>query len=501
MDRLPQGVRLVLAVSSALAVVPTACDNPRVAPDTTTTLQLEGTITERLYPEPVVVRGAHVLVEARTPDGTGVLASDTTDGSGTYAITLEVPLACAPGDSLPAILQVTADDFEDYLNGSLSGGSREPRLACDTVLQTHDVTIHREIYRTPQPVAGAPVPVALSVGRLHTCAVTATDTWCWGVAGDQLGNATVGSNAYDPVRVLGGHTFTRVAASGLDHTCALDADGRAWCWGSGSIGQLGPGTEEGSVLPVLVSDDLRFDDVLAGRWHSCGLTADGEVYCWGLTRSLGAGLQGGTSDVHAEPIRVVLDEPATAISGSFSHTCALSAGGELRCWGFSYAGELGAEEAQGDHFTPMRVSGDRVWRSVSAGEVYTCALDADGAAWCWGRDLYGRLGTGTPAGDVGAPTPVAGGHTFATIDAGPTHACALDAAGVAWCWGRNGMGQLGVGRDVVEEQTSIPVPVATNLRFTSVGGGYGTTCGVTTDGAAVCWGWAERLGGGYLVSR
>ncbi len=483
-------------VAILLPLLLSGCESPTVVPEGATTLLVEGTVAAGWYPT-VGVPGALVLLEARMPDGTGVLASDSTDEAGRYAITLDVPVACAAGDSLPAILQVRADDFADYLWGSLGGGRFEPRLACDPEPQTLDATIHREVYRTPQAVAGGLTPLQLGVGREHACVVAEGGAWCWGRGGAPIGNV---GDGWEPVRVLGGHAFTRVSASGLHHTCALDADSLAWCWGEGGTGALGPAVLERSAQPVLVSADLRFVDAVAGRWHSCGLTTGGDVFCWGLTRSLGAGIEGGVQDVHPQPARAVLDEAAVAISGSFSHTCALTAASELLCWGFSYAGELGAGESPGDHFSPMNVLDGHTWSTVDAGEVYTCALDTEGAAWCWGRNIYGRFGAGEPMGDVGHPVAVAGGHTFVAISAGPTHTCALTADGAAWCWGRNDYGQMGVARDAFDPEAPAPVAVDTDLRFTTIASGYRFTCGITTDEELVCWGWAERLGAGYAIS-
>ena len=46
----------------------------------------------------------------------------------------------------------------------------------------------------------------------------------------------------------------------------------------------------------------------------------------------------------------------------------------------------------------------------------TCAIDSDGAAWCWGSSNDGRLGNGSTASnaDTGTPSQVAGNHTFYT---------------------------------------------------------------------------------------
>ena len=68
---------------------------------------------------------------------------------------------------------------------------------------------------------------------------------------------------------------------------------------------------------------------------------------------------------------------------------------------------------------------------------------------------------------------------------GGAHQCALTAAGVAFCWGDNSVGQLG---DGTTTSHSAPAPVSTSLRFASISAGAQHSCGVTTDGFVACWG-------------
>lgn len=58
-------------------------------------------------------------------------------------------------------------------------------------------------------------------------------------------------------------------------------------------------------------------------------------------------------------------------------------------------------------------------------------------------------------------------------------------ATAAYCWGDNGYGQLGTGN---EHPSAVPVAVAGGETFASVSAGDGFTCGVTTSGEGYCWG-------------
>ena len=87
---------------------------------------------------------------------------------------------------------------------------------------------------------------------------------------------------------------------------------------------------------------------------------------------------------------------------------------------------------------------------------------------------------------TGCFTYTSGGTSLGTkLTVGAYHTCGLTSAGAAYCWGRNSNGQLGVG-DTIYRTT--PVAVAGGLTFASLTAGWSQTCGLTSGGAAYCWG-------------
>jgi alpha-tubulin suppressor-like RCC1 family protein len=125
--------------------------------------------------------------------------------------------------------------------------------------------------------------------------------------------------------------------------------------------------------------------------------------------------------------------------------------------------------------------------SIAAGLAHTCAVQAGGAAFCWGAGGNFQLGDGGGA-DRLLPTPVAGGVAFARIAAAVKHTCGVAADGKAWCWGGNFSGQLG---DGTRQNRLVPTAVTAGLSFRQVVSATGnpeTTCGVTTDDEVYCWG-------------
>src|SRR5207248_1043428 len=127
-----------------------------------------------------------------------------------------------------------------------------------------------------------------------------------------------------------------------------------------------------------------------------------------------------------------------------------------------------------------------------------------GRVFCWGDNLDGELGTGTNTGPQGCefgrpcsrtPVPVVGGLTFTTVSAGASHACGVTSDGAAYCWGDNSAGALG---DGTTTQRTAPVAVAGDLSFAVVDAHGQNACGVTLGGHAYCWGdnFAGQLGSG-----
>src|SRR5213078_2781873 len=102
--------------------------------------------------------------------------------------------------------------------------------------------------------------------------------------------------------------------------------------------------------------------------------------------------------------------------------------------------------------------------------------------------VAGIIGCG---GDGGRATQPAG-FAFASVSSGAEHACGLTTSGAAYCWGYNGWGQLGNGST---EDGPLPVAVAGGLRFTALTAGYMHTCGLTPSGAAYCWGYNGQYSG------
>src|SRR5262249_2621340 len=126
--------------------------------------------------------------------------------------------------------------------------------------------------------------VSVSVGPFQSCAILMDSgaVACWGAnLSGELGPSI--SSVLSAVTLRGLINVVSVAVGSL-HGCAVRADGTAWCWGRNDSGQLGNGSPPtaAAAVPVQVSGITGAVSVVAGRSHTCALLAGGTVKCWGV---------------------------------------------------------------------------------------------------------------------------------------------------------------------------------------------------------------------------
>ena len=115
--------------------------------------------------------------------------------------------------------------------------------------------------------------------------------------------------------------------------------------------------------------------------------------------------------------------------------------------------------------------------------------------------------SGTAAVTVVSPISLA----FASVTTGGAHTCGLTTSGAAYCWGRGEAGQIGVaspasvcpidGRNF--PCSLVPVAVQGGLTFARLDAGGSHVCGLTSAGTGYCWGSnaAGQLGDNSLIDR
>jgi alpha-tubulin suppressor-like RCC1 family protein len=328
---------------------------------------------------------------------------------------------------------------------------------------------------------------AIAIGGSHSCALTEDgDVKCWGrnVVG-QLGSGTLfeWSRAVDVVGLGSGAV---AITAGSNHTCALTTAGGVKCWGLGRFGQLGDGSSTDQPTPVDVAGlDSGVIAVAAGGLHTCAVTAGGGVKCWGLNDN--GQLGNGSNLSSGIPVDVPdLPSGVAAIAAGGLHTCAVTVGGGVKCWGWNDYGQLGNDTFTSSN-TPVDVVGlAGTVDTIAAGNAHTCAVITGGGLQCWGANAQrGQVGDGSTA-DRQVPVDVVGlASGVSSVDGGGAHTCAV-AAGGAKCWGGNASGQLGDGTSVLHRTPVDVVGLATGT--STVGTGELHSCAVVDSGGVKCWG-------------
>ena len=338
--------------------------------------------------------------------------------------------------------------------------------------------------------------------------------------GGGKGNNGPGGSKTTPVRKVGVRSFGQVSAGG-SHTCALTSGGGVKCWGEGTNGRLGNGSNNNLNLPGAPVQDSGGNpltgivQVSSGGKHVCALTAESEVLCWGAGT---LGQLGNDASVDSNHAVVVVDgdnstDPLTGIiqiSAGGELSCALTSEGRVFCWGAGAFGQLGnGDILDKDHPVAVVASANTTNPltgivQIGAAGVHTCALKSGGEVVCWGYGFWGRLGNGAFA-DKSHPVPVITAEGDSTpldgivqISAGASHTCALTSLGGVKCWGLGAYGKLGNGS--IYNQNA-PVDVLTAgansdklTGIVQIVGGVHHACALTSMGGVKCWGEGGRNG-------
>lgn len=309
---------------------------------------------------------------------------------------------------------------------------------------------------------GSRIAQRIVSGANHTC-VLATDgtVWCWG----QNGNGNLGDGSFlnqgDPVQVVLDGTATMIAAGGST-TCAALSDNSLKCWGKGSSGQIGNGAallSNGTpVSTSLVPDSFTVAHIEIGTTHSCAISVAGAAWCWGQSTF---GRLGTTASSNAvtPTATASLGGTASEVAAGGAHACALLTNGTISCFGSNNMGQLGLTPTPTANPTPTLVTLAATATHVTAGSQFTCALLSTAVVHCFGDNASGQLGSGSSGAARETPGAVTGlTDTVVDVVAGASHACAVMSTGQVRCWGKNDLGQLGIG---TQSDSTIGTAIAT----------------------------------------
>jgi alpha-tubulin suppressor-like RCC1 family protein len=285
----------------------------------------------------------------------------------------------------------------------------------------------------------------------------------------------------------------------------------AYGWGSDSYGVLGngPTLTRNQLMPSPIAGGpglTSWGGLSSGQYAACGVGSNGTGWCWGYDQwgNLGNGSLGASES--PTPVDSSGGRPARwlTIKSGGEFACGLATNGAAWCWGHGMNGRIG-NGANSDQPSPAAVNtaGGRptAYFDIDVSSIHTCALagapgSSSGAAWCWGNGVNGEAGNGSKTGNPSSPVAIitSGRPTaYKDIEVGNAFSCGIDTGGAGWCWGTDRWGALGNGAG--EQQTTAPGRIDTNsgrpATWRMLSGGWQHTCGIASNGTAWCWGMAE----------
>ncbi|MBX3012891.1 MAG: hypothetical protein KF832_15355 [Caldilineaceae bacterium] len=235
--------------------------------------------------------------------------------------------------------------------------------------------------------------------------------------------------------------------------------------------------------------------IAAGYNHTCALTVGGGVQCWG--ENFYGQIGDGTLEARTLPNLVSgLSSGIAGIGANNYQSCAITTAGGVKCWGgYDYSEERLAN--------PLPIDIQELNATVvdlAVGDEYVCALTNVGSVKCWnGIEEFNQN-----SAVVTSTTPVEiGGLTsgIQTITSGNSHVCVLTNAGGVKCWGENYNGQLGDGQAAARNIPQDVLGLSSGVLAVSANGNH--TCAVVTGGGVKCWGYNYngQLGDGSTSDR
>ena len=369
------------------------------------------------------------------------------------------PLAGRSGDPAVQIVAGRTHSCARHKSGAVT---------CWGLYEVEDVGMESAGLRPPKAVPTPPLAdaVALSSGPSNVCArLRDGSVTCWG--------ASTGDRA---VTVRFAIDDASDVAVGRDDVCVLRLDGRVTC------NVLGDQVDVEGLAPASA--------IAAGEADFCAITKQGEVACWGQC-------QAWKNDGRLVPEAWHKARPVPGVSGAKTLSlgedfgCALSKGGQVRCWSLSrgcVALSWRDETAGVPPFKVVPISGVGGAVDVAASDTFASVLSKDGRVTVFGYMDSFMWAVVVPESPNGAPAKVVGLGNVASIARGPEIACGLQRNGRIGCYGEIREGEMLWINDWVQRgrNEAVLIPGLTHVQQLAIG--FAHTCALTSSGEVRCWG-------------
>jgi hypothetical protein len=284
----------------------------------------------------------------------------------------------------------------------------------------------------------------ISSANYSTLSTKADGTlWAWGNNGSGrlgLGNT---SNYSSPKQVGGLNGWLKVSA-GYSFGMAIKANGTLWGWGANAYGQLGLGNTTNYSSPKQIGGLVDWLTIATGYSHCAAVKTDGTLWTWGRNQAGALGLNNTTSYSSPKQVGAGTGWLKVAAGGYTGYTLALKTDGTLWSWGGNNYGQQGRGNTSASQ-SPAQVGASVDWSTIVSAVQgdFVVATKTDGTIWSWGRNQVGQLGVGNVT-YYSSPKQIGALTTWLQAACGYRHASAVKTDKTIWSWGRNNYGQLGL---------------------------------------------------------
>ncbi len=310
---------------------------------------------------------------------------------------------------------------------------------------------------TPQPISADLDVKSISLANIGGCALrTDGSAVCWG--GNVFGSNGNGKESLqvEPMgTVTGGLSFVEVQR-GYGASCGTTTTGQSYCWGGGGVGQLGQANlyQTDAVKPALVDSNITFHSYALNTLNTCALDPAGKAYCWGMDLEGRLGVAAGSKACNSTTY-------GSSGTTTIATTCSPS---------------------------PVPVNTSLRFTTLASASGATCGLDGGGVAYCWGSNDYAQLGNGSEVADT-VPAAIPGAPAFVQLSGHDRGFCGLTGGGDIYCWGyvASVLGVPNLACSTYSDCTPTPTKIQAGRQFSSISFTTGELCGLS-NGIAYCWG-------------
>jgi alpha-tubulin suppressor-like RCC1 family protein len=302
--------------------------------------------------------------------------------------------------------------------------------------------------------------------------------------------------------------------AGFEHSCGIVQNGALYCWGKGSNGRLGYGSSSIFSFPMpgkeMINAAVAWQDVAPSLQHTCAIDAGGKLYCWGSNTYI--------SGLGNSPLQMGTRTNWASLSvGLSQHTCAIDTAQQLYCWGSNVDKTVANTADDKISFAnAVQIPGD--WKKVVTGSNVesdatvaptvqnTCGVSINNGLYCWGDALLAKTSRAFSSSD----NPMVSNVVDVAIGVSGTRGLgiALGTNQKLYTWGNTGVSGNYLAR-VVSTATPANTPALVTyaplngLLFQSISAGNYHMCAVTLNGVMYCWGLDSdgRLGHVDVVSN